>query len=632
MVTITAYRCMNCGANIKFPKEENESTCEYCAAINLKEDVQTNFQEIEKKMLEKYLDLQNQMNSIQTGDQKDIETRDWIFNRDYKPRIETSFTNITEKFEEYFRKPLFNVTILAQRDRKMNLDEVFGKDGWKPENIKSIISFWSVELNHPALKNMAAKQVSKNYLESLSLRGNLLSNIYWIRGLSIDLTLENTKTIMKFCDKCIDITKKLIKVYSQMGEEYEDEAFFYSYWEKRMELYGNLAKQLIKCIKGNFGEVIQEITQDIESIKQLLEEAKTLRETKPLFILIPLLDGFTTDLSIFRFYQKLVEFIQLIEVKMSFFEVLKLINDYLIYAQNRFNGMKNIPGWDNEWLTRIEAPLEKIFTLLENLAEVTALQKGVREAVILGDADFRFSDEWEIEKIYSNKNLKDSFHVKNKFHVYLPLAVIASYSILTKGFLWMKAGEEFESYLFVNETFNIDRSIEEGGYAKGLTYLDLGLKEKDVKKIKLDEIVGMYEQATPRKGNNNGLFIPATATNKEILEYITKTHELYTFADAKKIEPVEDFQKINKNIGMGSNFERLTGEFLDRVYLPITIVQAAKAKIKKDNHQLAEEYQYYLITPFPANEKDLLNNFLEMEIRPNELTELMELTRVIMKI
>ncbi|MHA1308862.1 MAG: hypothetical protein ACTSO7_16615 [Candidatus Heimdallarchaeota archaeon] len=632
MVKITAYRCMNCGANIKFPKGENETTCEYCAYVNAKETVNANFAEIEKYMLEKYNELQQQIDSIHSGVQVDVESRDWIFNRDYKPRIETSFNNIEEKFEENFRKPLFNVSILADMDSKMSMEEIFNAKEWNSELIKPVINFWSLELNHPVMKNMAAKPASKNYLENIQARGNLLSNIYWIRGLSVDFTKENIIRIEKFCSKSTGIAKKMSQKYSKMNEEYQDEAFFYGYWEKRLALYSNLAKQLKNCLEGNYEEVNQEIKENIERIQQVIEEVTALKETQALYLLIPIIDGFTTDLTVFSFYHKVVEFIELLKPKSDFCGVLEFVTKYLKYTNNKFNNFREMPGWDNDWLLRIESPLDRIFASLENLVEIASIQKGRKKFLVLGDHEHRFSDGWQLNKLYSSNAMRDTYHVKSKINAFLPLAVVNSYSILTKGFLWLKAGEEFESYLFVNSAFNTDKSIEVGGYAKGLTFLDLGLKEKNSKKIKLEEVISSYERAEPIKRKIKEIIIPPTATNNEIQEFISKTYEMFAFATSKNVIPVKDFHKMYKNIGMGSNFERLTGEVLDRVYLPITFVEIAKAKTKKDSFEIKEEYQWKVVTQYPANEKEPLNNFLEMELRSNELLNLAVFSRELAKL
>ena len=93
--------------------------------------------------------------------------------------------------------------------------------------------------------------------------------------------------------------------------------------------------------------------------------------------------------------------------------------------------------------------------------------------------------------------MKNSFKIKHKVPIYIPLAIINTYAILKTGFI-KKGGDEFESFLLINPFFRFDENINKYGYAKAFGYIDIdeSLKEKDPLKNQLFELENYIESGS----------------------------------------------------------------------------------------------------------------------------------------
>ena len=112
------------------------------------------------------------------------------------------------------------------------------------------------------------------------------------------------------------------------------------------------------------------------------------------------------------------------------------------------------------------------------------------------------------------------------------------------------------------------------------------------------------------------LILPLLVTPREIEEFVQKTYDLFELVQ-EGTAPIPRFKQINKNVGIAKKVEKLSGEFLDFIYIPALLLEIAEGMVKKGEFQTKSQYEWKLLLPFNNDSKNPWDNFLRMNITPN---------------
>ena len=121
-MSVKVFYCDQCGSAIDFSGQSNV-VCQTCGANNVNT-------EAEKAIIEARALAETYLGNLEELEQRlkasgDATARDYIFTKDFKPRLDVIFENLIEKFDEHFRRPIFNLTVLKELNPLFDVNKVF---------------------------------------------------------------------------------------------------------------------------------------------------------------------------------------------------------------------------------------------------------------------------------------------------------------------------------------------------------------------------------------------------------------------------------------------------------------------------------------------------------------------------
>ncbi len=619
--------CYNCGGPIAYGGQ-TIAICGICGYENEQKSQELEIQEAKEEfgeMLGASLDdLESRLKA--SGD---VETRDYIFKRDQLPLIDIHFENLTEKYEESFRRPIFQMNLLQKYNNLFDVRKVFqidNKKNYADGFTYELNKFGKTQLNLPIVDLLAAKEGTKNHIQILKHHSMFLSTLFNIRGKGLRLDSNNLVFIEKLINLALANCQELIKLYANVNELNRVK---FKAWENRLTLNQSITKILQACFNKQYsqlGEFFDKLITNIDTlIKDYRDKNKQDEDSYPLFFVMVIIEGFTIDKSIVQFLQKIVDIIIKGNIQIDFFSVLAQIESLFDIVDIPFTEVKlSSPEWDENWIGSIEEPFDRLFQILDNLALNFMIAKGETPIFTL-DVNGEFFDAWKTNVTIEGKGLskkhfliKSSFEIKNKMELYIPIAVINTYAIMRSGVI-RKAGEDFESILLVNPYFRLDPEVNNYGYAKAFGYIDIeeSLKETDPLKTKLDTIDGIIESGSQTTAKSNFLALPILVTPKEIEEFVQKTYDLFSMVREGE-EKIKKFKKLHKNVGIAKKLERLSGELIEYIYIPALLLNIAEGTSKKGTFVPKSNYEWRLLLPFNDDPKNPWNSFVRMSFNPTD--------------
>jgi len=625
-MSIKVFYCDQCGSPIDFSGQSN-AICQTCGVNNVNVEAEKAILEA-RTLAESYLgNLEELENKLKASG--DATARDYIFTKDFKPRLDVVFENLTERFDDYFRRPIFNLTVLKGLNPLFDVTRVFDTEiekGYSKHFTRDLNQFAMGQLDLPVMKLLAASETSQNHILTLKHHTMFLSRLYNIRGLALTLKTDSLTSVRNLINLAIKDCEILEEQYTEIKDGNMNRLRFLL-WQKRFNINLKIIDILQKCLDQEYDQIIDQITEvtnDIDNeIKDIREKSAEDEKGYPLFIVIVSIEGFSIDKKILRFLTKLLEVKFNGNFQLDFLSYLSQIEKILNIANTPFVDVK-LPQaeWDENWINNIEEPFIRIFQVLDHLVVNRKIITGEIPVYTL-DMDLDLFEPWKenqtvIGKSLSKKyyNLKSDYIVKNKIPLYIPMAAINAYAILKKGFI-KKGGDEFESFLLVNPYFKFDPTINHYGYANAFSYIDIEgtLKENNPMRIQLRSIEDILESGSKDKIMQN-LILPLLVTPREIEEFVQKTYDLFELVQ-EGTAPIPRFKQINKNVGIAKKVEKLSGEFLDFIYIPALLLEIAEGMVKKGEFQTKSQYEWKLLLPFNNDSKNPWDNFLRMNITPN---------------
>lgn len=624
-MSIKVFYCDQCGSPINFSGQSN-AICQTCGVNNVNVEAEKAIIEA-RTLAESYLgNLEELENKLKASG--DTAARDYMFTKDFKPRLDVVFENLTERFDDYYRRPIFNFTVLKGLNQLFDVTKVFDTEndkGYSKHFTRDLNQFAMGQLDLPVMKLLAASEISQNHILTLKHHTMFLSRLYNIRGLALTLKTDSLTSVRNLINLAIKDCEVLEEQYSKIKDGNMNRLRFLL-WQKRFNINLKILEILQKCLDQEYDQIINQITEvtnDIDNeIKGIREKSAEDKEGYPLFIVIVSIEGFSIDKKILRFLAKLLEVKLNGNFQMDFLSFLSQIEKILSIANTPFTDVK-LPQteWDQNWINNIEEPFVRIFQVLENLIVNQKISTGEIPVYTL-DMDQDIFEPWKENQTVIGKNLnkkyynlKSDYIVKSKIPLYIPIATINAYAILKKGFI-KKGGDEFESFLLVNPYFKLDPIIRHYGYANAFSYIDIEetLKENDPLKIQLRSIESIIESGSKDKINQK-LILPLLVTPKEIEEFVQKTYDLFELVK-EGTTPIPKFKQIYKNVGIAKKVEKLSGELLDFIYIPALLLEIVEGMVKKGEFQTNSQYKWKLLLPF-NDSKNPWDNFLRMNLTPN---------------
>ncbi len=625
-MSIKAFYCDQCGSPIDFGGNSN-TICQTCGVNNINIDAEKAIVEA-KTLAETYLgNLEELETRLKASG--DATARDYIFTKDFKPRLDVIFENLTERFDDYFRRPIFNLTVLKGFNPLFDVTRVFdteNKKGFSKHFTRDLNQFAMGQLELPVMNLLAASETSQNHILTLKHHTMFLSRLHNIRGLALTLTPDSLSSVGNLINLAIKDCEILEKQYTEIKDGNINRLRFLL-WKKRFEFNLKILDILQKCLNQEIDQIINQITEvinDIDNeIKDIREKGAEDEEGYPLFIVLVSIEGFSIDKKILGFLAKLLEVKVDGNFQLDFLSFLSQIEKILSIANTPFIDVK-LPQaeWDEFWVKNVEDPFVRIYQVLDNLVVNRKIISGEIPVYRL-DMDLDIFEPWKENQIIIGKNLskkyfnlKSDYAVKRIIPINIPIAAINAYAILKKGFI-KKGGDEFESFLLVNPYFKFDPLINKYGYANAFSYLDIegSLKENDPMKNQLRTIESKIESGAKDKINQD-LTLPLLVTTREIEEFVQKTYDLFEMVQ-EGTTPIPKFKQIYKNVGIAKKVEKLSGELLDFIYVPALLLEIAEGTSKKGEFQAQSQHQWKLLLPFTNNPKNPWDNFLRMNITPN---------------
>ena len=624
-MSIKVFYCDQCGSPINFSGQSN-AICQTCGVNNV--NVEAEKAVIEARTLaESYLgNLEELENKLKASG--DAAARDYMFTKDFKPRLDVVFENLTERFDDYFRRPIFNFTVLKGLNQLFDVTKVFDTEnekGYSKHFTRDLNQFAMGQLDLPVMKLLAASEMSQKHILTLKHHTMFLSRLYNIRGLALTLKTDSLASVRNLINLAIKDCEILEEQYSKIKDGNMNRLRFLL-WQKRFNINLKILDILQKCLDQDYNQMINQITEatnDIDNeIKSIREKSAEDKEGYPLFMVIVSIEGFSIDKKILSFLAKLLEVKFNGNFQMDFLSFLSQIEKILSIANTPFTDVK-LPQaeWDQNWINNIEEPFVRIFQVLDNLIVNHKISTEEIPVYTL-DMDLDIFEPWKENQTVIGKNLnkkyynlKSDYNVKNKILLHIPIAAINAYAILKKGFI-KKGGDEFESFLLVNPYFKFDSIISHYGYANAFSYIDIEetLKENDPLKIQLRSIESIIESGSKDKISQN-LILPLLVTPREIEEFVQKTYDLFEIVQ-EGTTTIPKFKQIYKNVGIAKKVEKLSGELLDFIYIPALLLEIAEGMVKKGEFQTNSQYKWKLLLPF-NDSKNPWDNFLRMILTPN---------------
>ncbi|MFX0135432.1 MAG: hypothetical protein ACFFDN_17445 [Candidatus Hodarchaeota archaeon] len=629
-MSVKAFYCDQCGSPIDFSGDSNV-ICQTCGVNNVNVEAERAIMEA-RTLAETYLgNLEELENRLKASG--DATARDYIFTKDFKPRLDVVFENLMERFDEYFRRPIFNLTVLKGINPLYDVTRIFNTEiekGYSKHFTRDLNQFAMGQLELPVMKLLAASETSQKHILTLKHHTMFLSRLYNIRGLALNLKTESLNSVKNLINLIIGDCEILEKQYSEIKDGNINQLRFLL-WQKRFKINLKILDILQKCLNQDFDQIINQITEvmnDIDNeIKDIREKSAKEEERYPLFIVLVSIEGFSIDKKILGFLAKLLGVKFDGNFQMDFLSFLSQTEKILRIANRPFVDTK-LPQseWDEFWITSLEEPFARVYQLLDNLVLNRKIITG-EIPVYKIDMDIDMFEPWEENQIVIGKNLKTKYYnlksdysVKSKIPINIPIAALSVYAILKKGFI-KKGGDEFESFLLVNPYFKFDPVINNYGYANAFSYIDIeeSLKENDPMKNQLRSIESKIESGVKDKINQD-LTLPLLITNREIEEFVQKTYDLFELVQ-EGTTPIPKFKQIYKNVGIAKKVEKLSGELLDFIYVPALLLEIAEGTSKKGDFQTQSQYQWKLLLPF-TDPKNPWDNFLRMNITPSGIMDI----------
>ncbi|MHA1385962.1 MAG: hypothetical protein ACTSR3_19590 [Candidatus Helarchaeota archaeon] len=631
---LKVYSCLTCGYELDVSTGDI-IVCEYCGTNNVLDTLKKDEDETKKKFEEMFGKIEHLEAQIRSSG--DIAAREYIFNKDFKPRIDTAFQDLEERFEEHFRRPIFQVDLLKQYNPNFNVKKVFlGQDGkirnWDENFNKDLNLFSKNLLGQPVMNELAAGENSKKHIKTLKARANFLANLYAARGkASVKWDLKSLKYIKNLITAAKKYAMELIEMYE--NDESNRQLYLnYNAWAIRLSLNESFTQILIHSFKGNLSEVYSYYEQIISETSKKIENFRKLHETNeklfPLYFIISIIEGLNVDLQIFKFFQKLSDAMITAGVTYGLNTMLENVYSFMEIANTKFNGV-TLKDWDSDWIENLEESMDRVFQLIDKIVEVSKIKTGETKILMIQEVPFDYSS-WLpntiIKKNMLDKktiNLRADAKIFQRIDLLMPIAYINAYIIAGKGFWFKKAGEDFEAPLFCNPFFRLDPYTNEGQYSRPLSYLFIP-EEKEGKKIKdplelyILKLLEFIESDQRISAPPGYLILPLVTTKKEIEGFIQHSYELLEKCEATKTELYKGFKKAYKNIKIEKNFESLSGEVVDYIYLPVTLFEIAYGVEKAGLFQEKGKHSWEFITPFINNSKKPFNNYLRIQIEPTQ--------------
>lgn len=625
---VKSYDCRTCGEVINFGGE-TLVICQICGTENELVNQQALNEEAVKELEQTF---GSKLDELERRFQisGDVEARNYLFKRDQQPRLDIHFESLTEKYDEYFRRPIFQINILKKCNPLFNTKKVFKietKKGYSEEFTHELIQFGKRQLNHPIMELLAAKEDTKNHIKILKHHSIFLSNLFNIRGMALEISQSSLGYVENLINCAITNCQELTNLYVEVSKP---DSIKFQAWEKRLKFNLNIVKILRACINGQYSQIEGDFDKYINFIDKVTQNYRDKnnqdKDLYPLFFILIVNEGFNMDKKILQFLQKIVEFLIKNNIQIDFLTFLALLESLFDIANSPFNEAK-LPSteWDPNWINTIEEPFERLFQILDNLAKNLKIAQG-KESVFVLDVDNELFDVWETNQIIDGKNLpsthfsmKNSFQIKHKVPIYIPIAIMSTYAILKTGFI-RKGGDEFESFLLVNPFFRFDEIVNKYGYAKAFGYIDIAesLKEKDPLKNQLSNLENLIESGSKTLLEFSRIVLPILVTQKEIEEFVQKTYDLFEIVREGE-NPIPKFTSIYKNVGIAKKVEKLSGELIDFLYVPALFLNISKGTIKKGNFVPKEDYKWKLLLPLNNNPQDPWNSFIRMSFNPDSL-------------
>lgn len=625
---VKSYDCRTCGEVLNFAGE-TRAICQICGTenelVNQEALNQEAVKELEQTFGSKLDDLERRFQI--SGD---VEARDYLFKRDQQPRLDIHFESLIEKYEEYFRRPIIQIKLLKKYNPLFNTKKVFEietKKGYSEEFTHELIQFGKRQLNHPIMELLAAKEETKNHIKILKHHSLFLSNLFNIRGIALKIDESSLGFVENLINRAIIDCQELIPLYEEVNKR---NSIKFQTWETRLKLNLNIVKILQACTSGQYSQVEGDINKELIYIEKTIQGYKDKNNQDenlyPLFFILIVNEGFTMDKKILQFLQKIVDFLIKSNIQIDFLNFLVQLESLLDIADTPFNEAK-LPStdWDPNWINSLEESFERLSQILDNLATNLKITQG-KESVFALDVDKELFDAWEPNQIIEGKNLpsthfsmKNSFQIKHKVPIYIPIAIINTYAILKTGFI-KKGGDEFESFLLINPFFRFDENINKYGYARAFGYIDIdeSLKEKDPLKNQLSKLENYIESGSKIPLESSRIVLPALVTKKEIEEFVQKTYDLLALVREGET-PIPKFKTIYKNVGIAKKVEKLSGELIDFLYVPALLLNISEGTFKKGNFVPKEDFKWKLLLPLNNNPKDPWNSFIRMNFNPESL-------------
>ena len=211
---VKKYDCQQCGAEINFAGETSV-ICQVCGISNelvkQEEAALEAITSMEQMLGGKIVELERRFKA--SGD---AEARDYIFRKDYLPRLDVIFENLTEKFDDYFRRPIFQINLLKKYNPLYNVEKVFKletKKGFSEDFTHELNQFARRQLEFPIMNLLAASNTSKTHIEILRHHIMFLSNLFVIRGKALEINADSITAVLNLMELAIEHCQILMKLY-----------------------------------------------------------------------------------------------------------------------------------------------------------------------------------------------------------------------------------------------------------------------------------------------------------------------------------------------------------------------------------------------------------------------------------
>lgn len=625
-MSVKGYYCDQCGSPINFAGKTNV-ICQTCGLNNVN-TVAEKANIDARALAEQFLgDLEDLKESLQS--QGDAQARDFNFRKFFLPRLEVVFEDLIENYDDYFRRPLFQIKMLKRYSKLFNVKKVFKtekKKGYSKEFVHDLNQFAMGQLELDVMNLMATGEKSQLFIQTCKHHTMFLSRLYNIRGIALRTSIQSMAAVQNLLELANEDCTFLAESYKNLKYGMVN-AIKFEAWKLRITLNLNIAKLMTACLNGQYDDIFNYFDQLIGQIDSVIDDYRVRNqeneELYPLFLIMVIIEGFSIDKKIVEFLKKIVDTIIRGNITKNILEVLAQIEDLIDIADTAFNDVKiSSAEWDSHWIENLEEPFERLFQLLDNLVLNRHISSG-QESVYLLNFEPEVFNPWLSDDIVDGKslnktyfNLKRTYNVKNRIQIYLPIAILNTYAILKTGLI-RKGGDEFESILLINPYFRFDPTINNYGYAKAFGYIDIAetLKEKDIMKGQLALIDEKVESEAKSPIKINAYILPILVTQKEIEEFVQKAYDLFEFVQETS-PPIPKFNQLYSNVGIAKKVEKLSGELLDFLYVPALLLEMAEGVIKKDEFVMKSDYEWKILLPYNNEPKDPFNTFLKMEINP----------------